>query len=68
VEANTASDRSYSAGYRELRGPSRSNTSARASALPLIREAPLIVLSLLSLGFWGAVVVAVASLALARVW
>jgi hypothetical protein len=67
VEANTASDRSYPAGYRELRGPSRSNTSARASALPLIREAPLIVLSLLSLGFWGAVV-AVASLALARVW
>jgi hypothetical protein len=68
VEANTASDRAYPAGYRELRGPSRSNTSARASALPLIREAPLIVLSLLSLGFWGAVVVAVASLALARVW
>jgi hypothetical protein len=66
VESNTASDGAYSAGYASGNRPSRSGTSARAAAL--VREVPLIVLSVLSLGFWGAVVVAVSLLAFVRLW
>lgn len=66
VESNTASNGAYSAGYPSRNRPSRSGTSARAAAL--VREAPLIVLSVSSLGFWGVVLVAVALLALVRLW
>ena len=44
-------------------GPSRSDRSARAAALPLNRRASLIVVLLLSLGLWAAIWGAVASLA-----
>jgi hypothetical protein len=44
-------------------GPSRSDRSARAAALPLNRGASLIVVLLLSLGLWAAICGAVASLA-----
>jgi hypothetical protein len=43
-------------------GPSRSDRSARAAALPLNRGASLIVVLLLSLGLWAAICGAVASL------
>ena len=66
MESNTVSDGAHSTGYPGLNRPSRSDTSARAAAL--IREAPLIVLSVLSLGPWAAILVAVASLAFARLW
>jgi len=44
-------------------GPSRSDRSARAAALPLNRGASLIVVLLLSLGLWAAIYGAAASLA-----
>jgi hypothetical protein len=44
-------------------GPSRSDLSTRAAALPLNRGASLIVVLLLSLGLWAAISGAVASLA-----
>ena len=45
-----------------ISGPSRSDRSARAAALPLNRGASLIVVLLLSLGLWAAIGGAVASL------
>jgi hypothetical protein len=54
------------AGHRKsstTSGPSRSERSARAAALPLNRGASLIVVLVLSLGLWAATCGTVASLA-----
>ncbi len=68
MDNNTGSGR-LRADYRTLQeAPSRSCRSGRGATPPLIRELPLIALSVLSPGFWAAIVVAVTSLALVRLW
>ena len=65
--SNTGSECAYFADYRTLEeAPSRSCRSGRGATPPLIRVLPLIALSVLSLGFWAAILVAVASSALVR--
>jgi hypothetical protein len=64
MDADLASKSVYSTEARELpHRPLPSDESARAAALCLTRRASLIVRLLLSLGLWGAIWAAVASLA-----
>jgi len=69
VDSNSGSEGAYVADYQTLKeAPSRSCRSGRGATPPLIRVLPLIALSVLSLGFWAAILVAVAPLALVRLW
>ena len=69
MDSNIASKGAYHTDYPSLEeGPSRSDRLVRGAASPLIRETSFIALCVLSLGFWGATLLAVASLALARLW
>ena len=66
MDSNTGSEGAYFADYRTLEEPpSRFCRSGREATPSLM---PLIALSVLSLGFWAAILVAVASSALVRLW
>ena len=69
MDSNSESEAAYFADYQTLEeAPSRSCRSGRGATPPLIRELRLIALSVLSLGFWAAILVAVAPLALVHPW
>jgi hypothetical protein len=69
VDSNTGPERAYFADYRTLEeARSRFCRSGRGATPSLIRVLPLIALSVLSLGFWAVILVAVASSALVRLW